>query len=145
MVQSDEDKLIDQIIERDLDAAIQKGKALDLRPAAQSVRYDEKSGRVVVDLDNGCIFAFPANRAQGLEDATPEDLSRIEIWGAGQDLFWPRLDVDLSVQGLLAGLFGTKAYMDKQRAAKAGATKSARKSTAARQNGAKGGRPRKSA
>jgi hypothetical protein len=37
----------------------------------------------------------------------------------------------------------TKAYMDRQRAARAGAATSVAKAEAARRNGAKGGRPRK--
>jgi hypothetical protein len=49
------------------------------------------------------------------------------------------------VPGLLAGLFGTKAYMDRQRAARAGSATAAAKAAAARRNGAKGGRPRKAA
>jgi hypothetical protein len=51
------------------------------------------------------------------------------------------LDIDLSIPGLLAGLFGTTAYI----ARRAGRTKSPAKASAARVNGAKGGRPRKSA
>jgi hypothetical protein len=42
-------------------------------------------------------------------------------------------------------LFGTKAWMDRARAAKAGAATSRKKAAAARRNGAKGGRPRKRA
>ncbi len=72
-------------------------------------------------------------------------MAQIEILGLGLGLHWERLDVDLSVPGLLAGLFGTKAYMDRQRAARAGAATSAAKAAAARRNGAKGGRPRKAA
>ena len=97
-----------------------------------------------VALTNGCSFAFPARKAQGLERASDEDLARVEILGLGLGLHWERLDVDLSVPGLLAGLFGTKAFMDRQRAAHAGSATSLAKALAARRNGAKGGRPRKS-
>ncbi|PZR07781.1 MAG: DUF2442 domain-containing protein, partial [Azospirillum brasilense] len=51
------------------------------------------------------------------------------------------LDADLSVPGLLAGLFGTRAFMARQ----AGRATSPAKAAAARANGARGGRPRKSA
>lgn len=54
-------------------------------------------------------------------------------------LHWEALDVDLSIPGLLTGLFGTKAYMARQ----AGRTKFPAKAAAARANGLKGGRPRK--
>ena len=46
---------------------------------------------------------------------------------------------DLAVPDLMAGLFGTRAWM----ARRAGRTTSPAKAEAARRNGAKGGRPRK--
>ena len=114
-------------------------------PRAWSARYDRKTGRVLVELTNGCSFAFPARRAQGLDEASDAELADIEILGLGLGLHWERLDVDLSVPGLLAGLFGTKAYMDRLRASRAGAATSPAKAAAARRNGKKGGRPQKAA
>lgn len=35
----------------------------------------------------------------------------IEILGVGYGLHWEALNVDLSIPGLLAGIFGTKAYI----------------------------------
>jgi Protein of unknown function (DUF2442) len=112
---------------------------------ARTARYDRRTGRVHVELTNGWTFAFPARKAQGLDRATDTQLAQVEILGLGLGLHWERLDVDLSVPGLLAGLFGTKAYMDRQRAARASAARSPAKAAAARRNGAKGGRPRKPA
>src|ERR1700730_8516716 len=120
-------------------------RSMKLEPRARTARYDRKSGCVRVNLTNGCSFAFPGRTAKGLERASDDDLAQVEILGLGLGLHWERLDVDLSVPGLLAGLFGTKAYMDRQRAARAGAATSVAKAAAARRNGAKGGRPRKSA
>jgi uncharacterized protein DUF2442 len=126
--------------------AQQRGeRSLRTEPRARAARYDRKTGRIQVELTNGCSFTFPARKAQGLGRASDQELAQIEILGLGLGLHWERLDVDLSVPGLLAGLFGTKAYMDRQRAARAGAATSAAKAAAARRNGAKGGRPRKAA
>jgi len=127
-----------------IEAARRGRRSLRLEPRARAARYDRRTGRVHVELTNGCTFAFPARKAQGLERANDAQLAQVEILGLGLGLHWEPLDVDLSVQGLLAGLFGTKAYMDRQRAARAGAARSAAKAAAARRNGAKGGRPRKS-
>ena len=133
-------------LERMIAEAEERGqRTLRTEPRARTARYDRRTGRVHVALTNGCSFAFPARSAQGLERASDADLAQVEILGLGLALHWERLDVDLSVPGLLAGLFGTKAYMDRQRAARAGAAKSAAKAAAARRNGAKGGRPRKPA
>jgi len=130
------------ISDTQIDAALERGKrALETEPRAATARYDRKLDRVVVDLTNGCTFAFPPRLAQGLEAATDEQLQEIQILGVGYGLHWEALDVDLSIPGLLAGLFGTKAYM----ARRAGQATSPAKAAASRTNGAKGGRPRKQA
>ena len=108
-------------------------------PRALSARYDPASGRVVVELTNGCSFAFPARAVQGLEEASDAQLADVETLGDGYGLHWEALDVDISVPGVLAGLFGTRAYM----ARRAGEAKSPAKAAAARANGARGGRPRR--
>lgn len=130
------------LTDAEIRAAQERGHvAHQTEPRAVSARYDKKNGRVIVDLTNGCTFAFPPRMAQGLETATDDELASVEILGAGYGLHWEALDADLSVPGLLAGLFGTKAYM----ARRAGQATSPAKSAAARANGIKGGRPRKQA
>jgi hypothetical protein len=124
-----------------IDAALARGKAARLNePRATAAGYNRKLGRVVVELANGCSFSFPPQLAQGLEKATDEQLEQVEIIGNGFGLHWEALDTDLSVPGLLAGLFGTKSFLARQ----AGQAKSPAKSAAARANGAKGGRPARS-
>ena len=108
-------------------------------PHATKARYDRRSRRIVVELTNGALFAFPPQLAQGLTDASPDDLATIELSGGGYGLHWPTLDADFSVPGLLAGVFGTARWM----ATQAGRTSTPAKTAAARANGAKGGRPRK--
>lgn len=125
-----------------IDAALARGEVARLsEPRAAGVRYDLELGRVVVELTNGCTFSFPPGLAQGLEHATEDQLAQVEILGAGHGLHWEVLDVDLSVPGLLTGLLGTAGYM----ARRAGRATSPAKAAAARANGARGGRPRKSA
>ena len=125
-----------------IDAALERGRVAHAsEPRATAARYDRASGRVVVDLENGCAFAFPPRLAQGLEGATDDQLATVELLGRGYGLHWEEPDVDLSLPGLMAGIFGTKAWM----ARRAGRATSKAKAAAARANGAKGGRPRKSA
>lgn len=131
-----------ELTDAQINAALERGRtARSHEPRAAAARYDRRSGRVVVELANGCTFAFPPQLAQGLEAATEEQLSQVEILGAGSGLHWEALDTDLSIPDLLAGLFGTKAYLAQQ----AGRATSPAKAAAARANGAKGGRPRRSA
>ncbi|MGN7751633.1 DUF2442 domain-containing protein [Sinorhizobium sp. 22678] len=131
-----------ELTDTQIEAALESGRmARETEPRAASARYDERSGRIVVELTNGCTFAFPPRLAQGLEDGSSDQLAAVEILGQGYGLHWEALDVDLSIPGLLAGIFGTKAYM----ARRAGQVTSPAKAAAARANGAKGGRPRKTA
>lgn len=111
-------------------------------PRAASARYDAPSGRIVVELTNGCTFAFPARRVEELADASDAEMAAVEVAGAGFGLRWEARDADLSLQGLMGGLFGTKAWMS-ELARHAGQSRSPAKAAAARANGAKGGRPRK--
>ena len=124
-------------------AAQARGRELlDSEPRATAARYDARTDRVVVELTNGATFAFPPRLAQDLADADARQLGEVEIAGAGFGLHWPGLDADLSIPGLLAGRFGTKAWMS-ELARRAGSVTSVAKAAAARANGAKGGRPRK--
>jgi Protein of unknown function (DUF2442) len=114
------------------------------QPRATAAHYDARKKVLVIELVNGASFAFPPSLAQGLDGASAADLSAIEITPMGTGLHWPRLDADLTVDGLLAGVFGSRSWM-RAHAARAGSARSPAKTAAARANGVKGGRPRKQA
>jgi hypothetical protein len=120
-------------------------KVLDTEPRASSARYDRRSGRVVIELLNGCAYAFPARLVQDLQGASDDDLAGIDTDKIGLSLHWPALGVDLYVPALVAGIFGTRTWMAGELARIAGSRKSPAKAAAARANGARGGRPRKTA
>lgn len=129
-----------ELTRAEIDAANARGREVaSTLPHAARARYDRRSKRIIVELINGSLFAFPAELAQGLAGGSAEQLSQIELSGGGYGLHWPQLDVDLTVPGLLAGVFGTARWM----AAHAGRASSPAKAAAARRNGAKGGRPHK--
>jgi len=131
-----------ELSDAEIDAARERGiAARAAEPRASSARYDRKRRRVVVELTNGSTFAFPPALAQGLEHADEDQLAEVALLGEGYGLHWESLDVDFTVHGLLAGVFGSRAYM----ARKAGQARSEAKAAASRSNGAKGGRPRKAA
>lgn len=110
---------------------------------AVSARYDRRRSRVVVALNTGVELTFPTQLAEGLADASPDNLADIEISPAGLGLHWPKLDADLYVPALLQGVFGSKKWMARQLGAEGGRARTAVKIAASRANGRKGGRPRK--
>jgi hypothetical protein len=112
---------------------------------AVSARYDRRRSRVVVILNTGVELTFPTRLAEGLADASPENLADIEISPAGLGLHWPGLDADLYVPALLQGIFGSKSWMARQLGAEGGRSRTVAKIAASRENGRKGGRPRKAA
>src|SRR4030067_259987 len=137
------------IRDHDLDTQIKQAKAagvaaLENEPRAKSVRYSPPRRQVVVELTNGCSFIFPVDKAQGLAGASNKDLTDVQILGKGFGLHGEKVDADLSIPSLVVGIFGSKAWM-RELARRGGASTSPAKATAARANGAKGGRPSKSA
>jgi hypothetical protein len=113
-------------------------------PAATEAHYDRKTKSVIVKLSTGIGIFFSPQDAQGLEDATPSQLSEIEIAASGFGLHWPKLDADIYVPALLEGSLGSRKWMAARLGAQGGKARSLAKRTAARANGALGGRPRKS-
>lgn len=82
-------------------------------PRAVSAMYDATNYLVVIRLKNGSIFSFPPAIAQGLTEASPEDLAKVELTPSGDALHWENLDADLSIPDLLMGVFGSKKWMAK--------------------------------
>ncbi len=100
-----------------------------VEPRAESAYYDQSSDseallrlrkhgakqqsadRIVINWKSGAIFSFPPDLAQGLAGASPEDLAEVEVTPSGDGLHWEKLDADFSVPALLAGVFGTAAWM----------------------------------
>lgn len=111
---------------------------------ALSAAYDRQTGRVMLELTSGYLFGFPAVSIPALARATPSQLAAVELSPGGGGLHWEALDVDLSVPGLLLSSIG-RAEKLRELARVAGRATSEAKAAAARANGAKGGRPRKTA
>jgi Protein of unknown function (DUF3532). len=132
---------VERILEHDWDAANQRGQeALAAGPLAVSARYDQPTGKIVIELNNGVGLHIPPTLIQGMENATPADIAEIVIEGHGIGLYFPRLDADLYVPALARGILGTSAWM-RRLGRKGGASKSPAKAEAARRNGRLGGRP----
>ena len=115
-----------------------------VEPRAVAARYDTVEDKLIVELRNGVELRIPTGMLQGVAGSSPEHIAAVEITPSGYGLHWAALDADLSIPGLAAGIFGSEQWMS-ELARQMGRSKSARKTSSSRANGAKGGRPRKMA
>ncbi len=124
------------------DRAVKAGKlAQSKEPRAIAAHYDEANNRLVVELRSGVIFIMPCSLIQGLSNAEPEKIAAVKVMPRGVALHWDKLDVQMSVPELIAGVFGTRKWMA-ELGRQGGKVISEAKRAAVRENGKKGGRPR---
>ena len=99
-------------LERNHLQAIRRGREkLANSPKAEKVKYQAKTKRLVIDLQNGVTLFIPTRLIQIFQNADDAEIADVEIVLNGLYLRWKRLDEDLSVPNLVNGIFGTKAWM----------------------------------
>ena len=122
-----------------------RGEARMRGPRAESAHYDAGRNRVIVRLTTGVELGFAPHDVEGLQHASGDDLKVIEVDAFGLGIHFPKLDADLYVPALLEGVLGSKRWMAAQLGAVGGRTRGAAKAAASRENGKRGGRPRRNA
>ena len=60
---------------------------------------------IYIELTDGRIISFPADRFKILAKASEEELKEVEIRLNGFALRWENLDEDITVKGIVAGNF----------------------------------------
>jgi hypothetical protein len=78
-------------------------KDLTVEPAALRVWAEKRM--IFIELTDGRIIGFPADRFRILKNATEEQLKGVEIRLNGYALRWEELDKDITVPGIVAGNF----------------------------------------
>lgn len=131
------------ITDEAFEAATLLGRKEQAEYCAARAYFDKRLGKIVVELESGWEIAFPPGAIQGLEAASDDDLDDVELSPSGLGLHFPTLDVDLSVPALFHQQTGSKQWMAQQLGKAGGSVVSSRKSAAARENGKRGGRPKR--
>ena len=70
-----------------------------------AVRAWVEKRTVYLELVDGCIFGFPADRFKILSRASDEELQEVKLDLNGHALRWEKLDEDITVPGVVAGHF----------------------------------------
>lgn len=73
------------------------------KPAALRVWVENRM--VFLELTDGRIVGFPANRFRRLRDTSPEQLAKVTLELNGYAMRWEELDEDITVQGIVTGRF----------------------------------------
>lgn len=76
---------------------------VEVEPVA--IRAWAEKRMIYLELTDGRIFGFPADRFQILSQASENQLKEVQIEVGGHALRWETLDEDLTVAGVVAGRF----------------------------------------
>ncbi len=77
--------------------------AVVIEPVAIRVWVEKRM--IYIELTDGRIIGFPADRFRILSQATDEQLQEVQLEVDGHALRWETIDEDLTVAGVVAGRF----------------------------------------
>lgn len=97
--------------EAQIDRAIANARDPYDYEVAVSAEYDRVHDLLIVKLKSGQRLAIPREDLQGLADADPEKVGKVEIEMLGMALHWEELDVDFRVDRLRQGSYGNERWM----------------------------------
>jgi hypothetical protein len=123
-------------------AAARARASTSIEPRAKSVYYDASARRLVLELQGGAMLALPIRTIDELAGASNAELADVRAGFGGRAIVLENRDVDISVAGLLRDLVGLSVSASAL-GKKGGSASSPAKTTAVRENGKRGGRPRK--
>jgi hypothetical protein len=109
------------------------------RYTAKELRYVAARDCFVITMRSGVIVSMARSSIQEFAAVSSDNLRRVRIGIGGDVIELAHLDIHISVPGLLRDLFGLNVGQRN-----GGRSRSVAKAAAARENGARGGRPKSS-
>jgi len=76
---------------------------IEVEPVA--IRAWAEKRMIYLELTDGRIVGFPADRFEILSQASENQLKKVQVEVSGYALRWEELDEDLTVAGVVAGRF----------------------------------------
>lgn len=129
--------------DEEYEAGLARGrKRLEKATIATTVSYDAKQDAIIVELSNDCAVRIPRRNVSEFAELRTAEMNNIRLSAIGDAIAVGSHDVHVDVGGLLRDVFPAS-LLGKRFAALGGKATSAAKARAARENGARGGRPRK--
>ena len=128
----------------EIDAAIAAANEYEpFRPKLASARYNVEDETLALDLATGLRLIVPRALLPAIRDATPEEAASLEVV-LDSAVHWPKLDDGFDLQEFLDDVSGAHARVVLG-GKRGGPARTPKKAAAARRNGRKGGRPRRTA
>jgi Protein of unknown function (DUF2442) len=84
---------------------VRKSKTRRYRSEPAAIRVWTEQRSIFLELTDGRIFGFPADRFRILKQATEEQLKEVTLRLNGYALRWETIDEDITVPGVVAGHF----------------------------------------
>ena len=137
------------ITDAEFAAALVAGRAdAEAEIRAQAVRYVADRDAIEIVTTRHAGFLVPRGWIGALQDVPVEELAQLEVWPDGSAMELEARDIHISVDGLLTALL--RAMVPTRTvaaifASRGGRATSDAKRRSAKENGRKGGRPRKPA
>ena len=103
-------EVLDLTTDEEIALALAEARNLPPEPLAISAVYNRVEDTITLRLDSGRRLVLPREEMQGLQDATPEQISDIQIF-SGVDMCWPQLDLDHNLRSLLSHRYGSDQWM----------------------------------
>ncbi len=111
--------------DEEIDAAIEASRNAEPGPAVTNVEYVPEVRAISVHVNTGQRLLIPVEDMQYVSAAMPDQLRETEIVGQGDGIGFPAIDAQFSVEGLLAGRYGNKKWMEQLEAKRNAALKAA--------------------
>jgi hypothetical protein len=86
------------------------------QPIATSVRYNYTLRKIIIELSSGCTLHVPPEVSPSLITASTKDLEGVKVQEPGNAIHWPKLNVELSIDGLLRGKYQVPGGRDRREA-----------------------------